>query len=416
VVPTFPGLHVSRTDGPAGRRSAVVLWPLAGAFLTELVLRTYLAPRNDVDFRALYGGAQRFADGRSVYTDPFFLLSPSGLLTVSPFGYLSHDAAFALWNTVSIAAALVGWACAVRFAGFDLRGPVAAGSLLALCFSEALVESWMFGNLNNSLLLALGAGYLLAEKQDRRVLAGVLLGLSLAVKPVLLLVVVLPLLRRQWSTAAWAVAVPALANLVGILVTPDPGDFFRITVPALVHARPNFNASIWAVGRFLGAPDWVSAGLRCLVLAVALAAVWRSRDLPDRVHRLAVGYGLLLLATFLSASLSERYYSILLLPPLLALVRPGRGIDAPLVWLAAYLFGGPTSWRFANRPELTAFMATTRAAAGWLLLMGVLVAAILRQTRAAGGRTAGVAAPPAAGETPAARETPGADEMVLGRS
>ncbi len=365
------------------RRLSAALWPLSLASFAHLVFRSYVEPRNLFDFRTLYDGAVRFLDGASAYGDPWFLLTPSGLLIVAPFGLFDHDTGFAVWNTLSIAACLIGVALTLRFIGVSLRGPVAAGTLLALSLSEGLTSTLIFGNLNNTLLLALGAGFLLAERRGRSVLAGVLLGLSLAVKPVLILLVFIPLLRRGWYSLAWAAVIPAVLNVLGFLVTPHRDDFLRVTVPALVESRPDYNTSLTAVGAYFGVPEPALTALRLLVLAVALMVVWRLRTLEDTVLRLGVTYAVLLLATFLGASLSQMYYSILLLPLLLTVIRSTSPMYSPVAWLGVYLFSSLNYWALPGRPGPTEAFAVSRATIGWILLFGVLAVWALRRPQVA---------------------------------
>ena len=384
------GGAAARSASPA-RVLGGVLWTLALVNLADLVYRSYVATRDDVDFRALYDGASRFVDGSSVYADPYFLLTPSGLLAMVPFGFLERDTAFIVWNTVSVAAAAAGVVLSLRFARVPLRSPLAAGLVLALSLTPPLTHTLMFGNLNNSVVLALGAGCLLALRDDRRVLAGVLLGLSLALKPLLVLVLVIPLLRRQWSTVAWAIALPVLLNVVGFLVTPFREDFLEVTVPELLTARPDFNSSLWAVGHHFDVPEPVVLVVRLAVVLVALFAVWRLRAAGDAVLGLASAYGILLLATFLSAALSQGYYALLLLPLLATAGRRGSPLVSPVAWLGVALFAGVDEWRFPD-PDVTAGFTQVRPALGWALLFTVLVAAALRRTAgrdAAGSRDDG---------------------------
>ncbi|MCA0146416.1 glycosyltransferase family 87 protein [Blastococcus sp. LR1] len=386
----------STQQGGADRASAppvlgAVLWTFAVVGIADLAYRSYVATRDDVDFRALYDGASRFVEGGSVYADPYFLLTPSGLLAMVPFGLLDRDAAFAVWNTLSLAAAAAGVALSLRFARVPLRSPMAAGLLLGLSLTPPLTQTLMFGNLNNSLLLALGAGCLLALRDDRRALAGVLLGLSLALKPLLVLVLVIPLLRRQWATVAWALALPAVLNVIGFLVTPFREDFLEVTVPALLSARPDFNSSLWAIGAFFDVPEPVVVVVRVLVVLGALLAAWRLRAADDPVLRLASAYGVLLLATFLSAALAQGYYALLLVPLLVTAGRPGSPLASPLAWIGVVLFAGGDEWKIAGSPDLVAAMTQVRPALGWALLLAVLAVAAFRRP---GGRHApGVPAP-----------------------
>lgn len=372
-----------RGEPPDGRvrwRRALtaVLWVLALGASAELVARSYLQDRYLIDFRALHDGATRFWDGTSVYGDPWFLLTPSGLLALLPFGLVGQGAAFVLWNTLSIVAVMTGVACALRLVGVPLTGPVAAVTTLLLCVSESVTETLRLGNLNNSLLLALGAGFLLAERRGRVVLAGVLLGLSLALKPVLVLLLLLPLLRRGWRTLGWAISLPVALNVLGLALVPVPSDFFDVTVPNLLQARELWNHSLWAFGAYLGAPGWSVLGARVLVLVLAGVAVWRLRLLDDAVLRLTTSYGVLVLATFLASSLSQAYYSLILVPVLLTVVRAGSALRSPVAWVAVYLFATLDSWRIPVPAGWDMHYGFGRFPVGWLVLFAVLVVWALR--------------------------------------
>lgn len=378
-----------------------LLWFLALATYGNLALRSMVAT-NPVDFYILHDGARRLLEGGSVYADPNFLLTPSGLFVVGPFGLLDRHVAFLLWNTLSVLATVAAVACAARFARVGLAGPVPAALLLGLSLSESLTTTLLFGNLNNTLLLALGSAYLLAERSDRRLAAGLLLGVALAVKPVLVLVLLVPLLRRRWQTVGWAVAVPAVLNCTGLALLPHRADFFTVAVPSQLAARTGSNSSLWAVGSTFGWPAWLVVLLRVAFLLAAVAAVWWLRHHPDRVLRLAVSYGLLLLATFLSFSLSQGYYSMLLLPLFASAVSSASPMRNPLTWVATYLFMTLDVWAPPQLPRLSGWFAVGHWTLGWALLFAVLV--VWAQREAGGVRVA----------IPSPRDARAPEDRVLG--
>jgi len=372
---------------PASSRAlSAVLWPLAIMVMANLVFRSYVEVRTDVDFRALRDGAVRFVDGVSVYADPHFLLTPSGLLVVAPFGVLSHDPSFLVWNTLSVLAALAGVAMSVKLIGGRLLGPLTAVVVLGFALTESLTLTLVLGNLNNTLLLALGAGFLLAETRRRWVLAGVLLGVALAVKQLFVLLLLIPLLRRGWLTIAWAVAIPAVANVIGFLVVPVRQDFLNVTVPNLLRARPNINSSLWAVGTRFGVPELALTAARGIVLVVAVLVVWRLRHVADPVVRVGTSYLVLLTAMYLASSLSETYYSMTLLPALLLVARrAGSPLRNPLAWFAVYGFFAFDLWTLPQAPNRSMDLAFSRTAIAWSLLLVVIVVWTLRH--APRGRT-----------------------------
>lgn len=365
-----------------GRRRALTatLWVLALAACGQLIVRSYVEDRFLVDFRALQDGAFRFWDGVSVYQDPYFLLTPSGLLAVVPFGLVGAEAGFVVWNTVSIVAAAFGIACSLRLFDIRLSGPVAATTVLLVSLSESLTSTLLLGNVNNSLLLALGAGFLLAESRGWTIVGGILLGLSLALKPVLVLLLLLPLLRRGWSTLCWAISIPLVLNVIGLALVPVRSDFFDVTVPNLLHAREGYNNSLWAVGTYLDVPDWAILAARVSVLVLAGLAVWRLRLVQDTAVRLATSYGVLVLATFLATSLSQAYYSLFLVPLFLTVVRAGSATRTPVAWVALYLFGAQDSWSIPRSPGWTEHFGVVRWPLGWTILFGVVVLWSLRRS------------------------------------
>ena len=351
---------------------AAVLWPLALGTFGNLVLRSFVQQRVIGDFYILHDGAVRLVTGGSVFADPFFLLTPSALFVVGPFGLLGQQAAFMVWNTLSVLAIPVAVVAIARFVGARASGAVGAAVLLGLSLSEGLTSTLVLGNLNNSLLLALGSAYLLAERRDRRVLAGVLLGACLAIKPVLVLVLLVPLFARRWRTVGWAIGVPAVLNVVGLALVPHRSDFFTVTVPQQLEARLAANSSLWAVGTYLGVPPWLVALARVVVLALAVLGAWRLRSHPDRVLALAAAYGLLVLAAFLVSSLGQGYYSLFLVPVLATAVLPGSPVRNPVAWVGAYACLTLDTWSIPQFPDLSFDYYVVHWTIGWLLLFAVL--------------------------------------------
>jgi hypothetical protein len=142
------------------------------------------------------------------------------------------------------------------------------------------------------------------------------------------------------------------------------------------------------------------------VLALAVVLVWRLRNIVDPVVGFSASYGLCLLATWLAASLSEGYYSMLLVPVLLTVITPGSPVASPLTWFAVWLFGGLDRWdtgssrnvdpefarpgwgggggpRWGNpfERDVPNDFERSRWTAGWLLLYAVLVVWAFRTHR-----------------------------------
>ena len=97
--------------------------------------------------------------------------------------------------------------------------------LLAMFCTESVTNTLVFTNINGCILLAevLFFRWLLTGKVNHQWWAGVAIGLSLVVKPVLAVLLLMPLLNRQWRALVTAFAVPLVFNAVGVAagVRPD---------------------------------------------------------------------------------------------------------------------------------------------------------------------------------------------------
>ncbi len=124
------------------------------------------------------------------------------------------------------------------------------GTLLAMFMTESVANTLIFVNFNSFVLLGqLVFMTLMLRRKDWW--AGVPLGLTLAVKPVLGVLLLLPLLNRQWKVFAGAFAVPAVLTAAAWPVAVDPDAFVRRTVPYLLEVRDYYNSSLFGVWRLL---------------------------------------------------------------------------------------------------------------------------------------------------------------------
>ena len=79
--------------------------------------------------------------------------------------------------------------------------------------------------------------------------------LSLVVKPVLAVLLLIPLLNRQWRALVTAFAVPIAFNAAAWPLVADAGSFVRKrTLPYILGTRDYFNPSILGNGTYYGLP------------------------------------------------------------------------------------------------------------------------------------------------------------------
>lgn len=266
-----------------------VFWTVARAVLTGAVADLY-------DPAALGSFQLTFVASESFYYP--WVYPPHGIFVVLPFGLLPYAAGYLLWVAVTFALYLV--------LGTGLRPTPLAGFVLLV--SPATVVAATAGQ-NGLLTAGLFMGALLLV--DRRpVLAGVLVGL-LSFKPqVALLLPVILLAQRAWSTALMAVATAALAALAATVAFGAGiwADFlaalpaFRDTmaggdgVGPLVRQQP----TVTALADGLGLPKAVGGALQ-LAVAVLVAGVLyvvyrRGRD--RGLQAAAAAFGVLLAAPY----------------------------------------------------------------------------------------------------------------------
>jgi arabinofuranan 3-O-arabinosyltransferase len=374
-----------RTSAPTAAivlRSA--LWP--AAILTVLHRGIVLTTNGNVtdDFKPVYRAALNFRQGWDIYNehfdyvDPHYLYPPGGTLLMAPFGYLPFAPSRYLFILINIVAILVAWYLLLRLFNYTLSSVAAPALLLAMFCTETVTNTLVFTNINGCILLleVLFLRWLLDGSETNRVghqwWAGLAIGLTLVVKPVLAPLLLLPLLNRQWRALVPAVVVPVAFNLAALPLISDPMDFFTRTVPYFLSTRDYFNSSIEGNGVYYGLPTWLIVFLRLLFTALAIGALW----LLNRYYRtrdprfwFSTSTGVLLLWSFLVLSLSQGYYSMMLFPFLMTVVLPNSLIRSWPAWLAVYGFMGLDRWLLFNWMRYGRALEYLKITYGWSLLL-----------------------------------------------
>ncbi len=194
-------------------------------------------------------------------------------------------------------ASLLGTAAIIRHLATDRTGRALAVLVVAAPVSRPLVNNFWV-ELVMTLLLALSVW---AMCRDQRTRAGIALGLLLASKQNL--VVVLPSFLSVWRAGgrrAVVVAVLLAAGLIGPFLLWDPRGFWRSAVefqfvqPFREDAMSLLPGLVDVVGPL---PDWFLSGPSLVLgLAVSTLVAWRTRPGPTAF---ALGVGLSLLVTVL---------------------------------------------------------------------------------------------------------------------
>ena len=201
------------------------LWPIA---IMSIIHRSWVLTSNGYitdDWAPVYRAVRNFRAGVDIYNehldyvDPHYLYPPGGTLLMAPFGYIDTIFASHNWFVAANTVAIIAAACLlVRLFGFSLTSVALPALLTAMFVTESVTNTLVFTNINGCILLAevLFFRWLLSGKVNDQWWAGAAIGLSLVVKPVLAVLLLIPLLNRQWRALVTAFAVPLVFNAAGV--------------------------------------------------------------------------------------------------------------------------------------------------------------------------------------------------------
>ncbi|MCV7099632.1 DUF2029 domain-containing protein [Mycobacterium palustre] len=373
-----------RTSAPSAAtvlRSA--LWPLA--ILSVLHRSIVLTLNGNVtdDFKPVYRAVLNFRHGWDIYNehfdyvDPHYLYPPGGTLLMAPFGYLSFTPSRYLFILINTVAILIAWYLLLRLFKFTLSSVAAPALLLAMFCTETVTSTLVFTNINGCVLLAemLFFSWLLDGRPSRQWWAGIAIGLTLTLKPLLGPLLLLPLLNRQWRAVVAAIVVPVVINLAALPLVSHPMDFFTKTLPYIGGTRDYFNSSVEGNGVYFGLPTWLILFLRILFTLLAIGALWllyRYYRTRDPLFWFATSSGVLLLWSWLALPLAQGYYSMMLFPFLMTVVLRNSVIRNWPAWLGVYGFLTLDDWLIYRYMRYGRALHYLKITYGWSLLLIVV--------------------------------------------
>jgi len=263
-----------------------------------------------------------------------FLYPPTWLLMLLPFGLMSAVRGYAVFMSVTAAAATA------------VEGRRDLWGWLAVITSPAAVWVVLAGQNTFFSLALLYGGLRLLDRAPAA--AGVLLGL-LSYKPQILVLVPLALLAaRQWQALAWTLGTAVtLAAASAVLFGVDLWLAFLDVVreAGSPHIADQMferlfmqMTTLLAAARILGLPPAVAGAIQLAGTLLAIAAVWHAfRRYGPSDARTAV----LVTATFLTSPYTLNYDLLLLMPVVVALFRqasvqglyPGERLIDVALWV-----------------------------------------------------------------------------------
>ncbi|MFE9478088.1 glycosyltransferase family 87 protein [Streptomyces spororaveus] len=342
--------HGGAGGGTSGNRLIDWLLQPAARSWQVLSLAVFLGIAVSTSLRANWGSdnafvvkaAETLLAGGSPYEDKRFLYLPSAVIMAVPEALLPREVLRWLLPLGMSGLLGVGWLASLRMFAVPLRSRFAVGgfAVFALAF-KPYVNLVLIGNWTAISAAALPVALLLAQRH-RWGSAGLVVGLAIACKPMLVPLGLLFLVARRWRGLAAAVLVPLGFSLAGALVMPNPSLFFTKTLPFLLQGQDAYalpwDASPIAVLPRLGVPAPLAVLVAFAGAGAGLWAAWvrwRREDADGGELRLVETACMVMLAAFLVSRPSFDHYLLVVLPLLLAsLVRPDSAARSPWFWAA----------------------------------------------------------------------------------
>ncbi|MHA6617106.1 glycosyltransferase family 87 protein [Pseudonocardia sp. DLS-67] len=299
-----------------------------------------------VDFDTFWHSAVALVGGDDIYDTPAKLtnLNPP-LLTVllAPFAWLDALSAYRVFVVLTLLLVAASVLAVARELRLSRTATVLA--LLAVLASSPLHGTLVLGQIYPLLLAGLVAGWI-AERRGRPVLAAVLYGVTVALKPSLAPVLLLLAVQRRWVPLRAGIAAAVVATLAGAIVA-GPSSAIEWLKIAFTEPVPDTvdNASLPGLAVRFGVPAvfGMLAGLAVLVGTL----VWVGRN-RHRVDPAGTAPWAVLAAGLLFSPIAWHNYLMLLFPGALALVPLGLGaLTAAGLALAVI----PVSWNADWPPE-----------------------------------------------------------------
>jgi alpha-1,2-mannosyltransferase len=352
-----------RAPPAPGESVATLRWAVSGVLvLASLVATVVLHVRHPdalvtmlpaadmrdlhVDFDTFWHSAVALVSGDDIYDTPAKLtnLNPP-LLTVllAPFAWLDALTAYRVFMVLTLLLVAASVLAVARELRLSRTATVLA--LLAVLASSPLHGTLVLGQIYPLLLAGLVAGWL-AERRGRPVLAAVLYGVTVALKPSLAPVLLLLAVQRRWVPLRAGIAAAAAATLAGVLIA-GPSSAIEWLKIAFTEPVPDTvdNASLPGLAVRFGVPSvfGMLAGLAVLVGTL----VWIGRR-RDRIDPAGTAPWAVLAAGLLFSPIAWHNYLMLLFPGALALVPLGLGAITAAALAVAVI---PVSWNADWPPE-----------------------------------------------------------------
>lgn len=302
-----------------------------------------IVPITHVDFDTFWRSAAALVEGTGIYDTDAKLhnLNPPILsLLLAPLGMLDSVLAYRIFVTLTVLMVAGSVFAAARELRIG-RGWTAL-AVLSVLASSPLHGTLALGQIYGVLLLGVTAGWI-AERWGHPLLAAVAYGVTVAIKPSLAPLLLLPLVQRRWPAFGAGLGAAALATLAGMAAAgfSTGPQWLRMALTEPV-ATVLDNAALPGMAIRWGLPSLVGTlvGVTLLVGTLLLFAVRTHRygiDPSRGTDPAGIAPWAVLATGLLAAPISWHNYLILLWPGLLVVVASGRAGDTRRVVVGALL-------------------------------------------------------------------------------
>lgn len=305
---------------------------------------------------------------------------PGAAIPAAVLGLLPYPAARVLMLVVNAAAIVGATHLLMRRFGWPWCSWAGVAILAGLTAFEPVGQTLYSGNINGLIFLAEVVVLLVAER-GRWNRSGAVLGLSIAVKPVLAPLLLIFLVRRRWPAVVVALFTAGVLIAVGWLVTVDPSATYREVLRTLGTDGGSESVALKGLVEALDVPPELSVPLRLAALVAGVLLLWRSRVSLRGTLDPWEWSGILLAATFLASAFSWTYYGLYLLPATFRLVADRSRAVIGLLAVALYLVGAPDVrfWLSFGHPGFVLMHA--RVTVGFAVLLAAIGVGIAARRR-----------------------------------
>ncbi len=279
---------------------------------------------------------------------------PLWTLVISPLGLVDAIPAYRIFTALSVVV-MVGY-LAWMAGEVRLRGAWASVATALLLVSSPFLATMVLGQIYAFLTLGLVAAWVF-DRRGMPTASGVALGLTIAIKPSLIPILLWPLFRKRWNALFAAVVSGATVTLAAALSLGFGAtfDWIRLLREATVNAYWD-NASLPAAAarlftdneyaEMLADLPWTVPASYVLGVAIIALTAWRLRHDPS------LGFWAIVAASLLVSPISWHNYLMLLAPGILLLISRGHALPA-LLLLALQTI--PPQWPLVWRDDGTIF-------------------------------------------------------------